>query len=574
MKKHDKVVTVVSPNDSIDFAIRKMSLESQLVQSPGLSVVLDDDYVLKGIITDGDLRRAYASDIDFSNPVSEIMVKTPVTIKNTLPDSEITSEILRLVELDDRLNADFIRHIIIVDKDNHFVNVLDFFKVLDSIGGSASKVAIYGMGYVGVTLAVSLSNIGYQVIGIDTNPEIVKLLQSGSSHVHEPSLEELLRKNLSNDKIKFTTKINDKSCNVYIIAVGTPLNKSGKPGLGALKKVLESISFSLKPGDQVVLRSTVPVGTSREVVIPFLEKKSGLKAGENFCVTFSPERTVEGNAIYELKNLPQIVGGYTASCTKRGIDFWSNLTHHVVKMPSLESAELVKLANNTFRDISFAFANELALLADKYNVNAFDLIQCANEGYKRNKIPMPSPGVGGYCLTKDPILFSSNLNGLRRDAVLGVAGRSINEAAAIYPYTLIERYASNNNLNISDLTILIIGVAFKGDPETNDTRGAVALELLRKINSDVKQVLAWDAVLTNSTLNSLGFDTQKNIEESISNSDVVLILNNHPKNAHPYFYSSKKGKKLIFDGWNQLDRLAIERLANNTYSTMGYMSKD
>jgi len=153
-----------------------------------------------------------------------------------------------------------------------------------------------------------------------------------------------------------------------------------------------------------MLRSTVPVGTTRKQVIPVLEHYSGLAAGSGFHIAFCPERTVEGQAIQELSSLPQIVGGLTEACTEKAVSFWSTLTDTVVRVDALEAAELVKLINNSYRDLSFAFANEFALLADRYNIDATRLIAAANEGYPRDKIPRPSPGVGGYCLTKDPVV--------------------------------------------------------------------------------------------------------------------------------------------------------------------------
>ena len=136
-----------------------------------------------------------------------------------------------------------------------------------------------------------------------------------------------------------------------------------------------------------MLRSTVPLGTTRKVVIPVLEKKSSLEVGKDFHIAFTPERTIEGNAMQELYSLPQIVGGYSEECTKKAIDFWGGLTSTVVKVPSIEAAELVKLANNTFRDLSFAFSNNLSMLADKFNINTHELIIAANKGYSRNPIP-------------------------------------------------------------------------------------------------------------------------------------------------------------------------------------------
>jgi len=276
----------------------------------------------------------------------------------------------------------------------------------------------------------------------------------------------------------------------------------------------------------------------------------------------------------ELKTLPQIVGGYSARCADLGIKFWSTLASSVVKVSTLEAAELVKLANNTFRDISFAFANELALLAAKYNVDAFDLVHQANEGYPRNKIPLPSPGVGGYCLTKDPILFSCDSRGYRDDAVLGVSSRKINHKASEYPLKVLKDFCKKTNKDISNINTLIIGIAFKGNPETNDYRGSVSLDFMGMLKKKVGKVFGWDAVIKKQKLNSLGFDDYDDLEEVIKKSDAIFILNNHPKNIFSSLYENphKNQIRLIFDGWHQLDRIDIERNQNLKYATMGYLT--
>jgi nucleotide sugar dehydrogenase len=276
--------------------------------------------------------------------------------------------------------------------------------------------------------------------------------------------------------------------------------------------------------------------------------------------------------MYELKTLPQVVGGYSPQCVKRSTVFWSTLTPTVVRVDSLEASEMVKLANNTFRDLSFSFANELALLADKYNVNSFDLVNAANEGYPRNKIPLPSPGVGGYCLTKDPILFSCTAEGPRADAVLGISSRKVNEKAKFYPIELIERYAKRLQVPLSELNILIIGIAFKGMPETTDVRASVAIDVFNELNSRVNQIFGWDAVINSKELQGMGFKVIEDIVEIIDHTDVVLILNNHPDNVCSDMYASSQDGRLIFDGWNQLDRVAVEKIPGLIYATMGYMT--
>ena len=572
-RSYEKLTVVVRQDKSIDFVVRRIAISSKIVAHPGLAVVLDKNNILLGVVTDSDIRRAYASDIPFSNPVSKIMIKRPITVLANTNDDQVISEVMRKIQMDSRHESLWVRHILVVDNKNKFVDIIDFIDAIQQTNTSVTKVAVFGMGYVGLTLSVSLANRGHQVVGVDINENLINRLNSGESHVHEPGLNHMMTFNLNRQKIKFSNTINQDTSQVYIVAVGTPLDSNSKPELKALKGVLKVIATKLKFGDQVVLRSTVPAGTTREIVVPYLESNSGLQAGKDFFVSFAPERTIEGAAMVELKTLPQIVGGYSVKCLKKGVEFWSTLTSTVVHMDSLEAAELVKLANNTFRDISFAFANELALLADKYNTNAFTLINGANEGYPRNKIPLPSPGVGGYCLTKDPVLFSSTSKGLREGAVMGLSSRKINERATLYPIELLRRYAFKNGKRFSELVVLIMGVAFKGVPETTDIRGSVSIDIMKVLTKQVKKVYGWDAVINASELQTYGFCTTESLANSVDRSDVVLILNNHPNNVQLEVFQTSDSGRLIFDGWNQLDAMEVEKVKNIEYATMGYMTQ-
>jgi UDP-N-acetyl-D-mannosaminuronic acid dehydrogenase len=569
------LVTVAAVGETIDIVIRRMAKESRDVKNPGIAVILDKKGILLGIVTDGDIRRSYSDDILFSNSVSQIMVSNPITISEKTPDKDIALEVIRQVQLNENHHSEWVRHVLVVNDKNQLIDVIDYLKILQDRTGSVKRVAVFGMGYVGITLAVSLANRGHQVTGIDIQENIVALLNSGKSHVFEPGLPEMLSSNLERDSLSFDTVLKDNANQVYIVAVGTPLNHNSQPDLASLTQVLKVISKVLKVGDQIMLRSTVPVGVTREVVIPYFEKAINLVAGKDFFVTFAPERTIEGKAMYELKTLPQVIGGYSEKCLNQSAGFWSTLTSTVIRSESLEAAEMVKLANNTFRDLSFAFANELAMIADDYNVDAFELIKSANEGYPRNIIPLPSPGVGGYCLTKDPILFSCNSKGLRPDAVLGLSSRKINERAALYPVKIIQKYAKNIEVNLKEVNVLILGIAFKGLPETKDLRGSVAIDALNALKGMVGKISGWDAIVKSEDISKAGFNTVDDLDDAINQSDVVLLLNNHPSNVPPSIYNATKQnkKRLIFDGWHQLDKVEIEKTNGLTYSTMGYTSQ-
>lgn len=566
------LAVVAKPEDSIDKTFRAMAARSREVAHPGLAVILDDAVRLVGILTDGDLRRAYARDIPFSKQVSEIMVRNPVTIPYTTPREHIITEVYRRVRGTGRHSSDWIRHILLVDEQGRLSDVLDFLALLESQGVGQQRVAVFGLGYVGLTLAVSLANRGHLVTGIDVQTDLIKQLMAGQPHVHEPGIKEMLKANLGRQQIDFDVSLGGHRHTVYIIAVGTPIDSNSRPDLSSLKSVVDKIGMLLKRGDQVMLRSTVPMGTTRRFVIPLLENMTAMSAGKDFYVTFAPERTIEGRAMHELRTLPQVIGGFSPACVRKAALFWSTLTPSIVQVASLEASELVKLANNTFRDLSFAFANELALLADSENLDAFDLIRAANEGYPRNPIPLPSPGVGGYCLTKDPILFGSGLDGPRNNVILGRAGREVNERAAVYVVDVLHRFAARIGKPLRALSVLIVGAAFKGDPETSDMRGAVSLMVADALDGKIAKLQVWDAVVSSEELQKLGLEPVDSLDEAVMSNDAVLILNNHRLNIGSEVYQRESKAKLIFDGWHQLDANEIEKISGLTYATMGYMT--
>jgi UDP-N-acetyl-D-mannosaminuronic acid dehydrogenase len=271
--------------------------------------------------------------------------------------------------------------------------------------------------------------------------------------------------------------------------------------------------------------------------------------------------------------LPQIVGGYSNSCTAKAAGFWSTLTNTIVRVDSLEAAELVKLVNNSFRDLSFAFSNGLALLADRYNLDAARLIAAANEGYPRNPMPRPSPGVGGYCLTKDPFLYAvADLQAAY--AKLSTIGREVNRQAGLYPVDVLERYAERLGSPVSDMRVLLIGMAYKGLPETNDLRRSTAIDVAQALSARGCSVECYDAVASIDELRDSGLSPISLIA-GLKEADAVMILNNHPNNVPDGFLEIVSDRPiLLFDGWNLLDREEVEKYPRITYATLGYMTSN
>ena len=569
----EKEVLFVETNYPIDKVIRLMSNSSRKVKFPGIAIVIDKNISMKGLVTDGDIRRAYTNDVDFNSPIEKIMIKNPISLDIDFDEQNIHSLINKQIKNTKRLKAKKLRFIPVLDKNNRVVRILDYFETYNTLNKENKKVAVFGMGFVGLTLAASLSNRKFDVKGIDINSNLINDLKENKIQIHEPGLKELVSLMQTIKKLSFDVELNNSKNNIYIIAVGTPINKiSKKPEFTSLDSVVESIALYLKKEDIVILRSTVALGTTRNRVIPMLEKLSKLKAGRDFYVSFCPERTVEGNALVELNKLPQIIGGFSKKCEMKSSILWSKLTPSLVRVSSLEAAELVKLANNTFRDLSFAFSNNLSILCDKYNINAHELINAANNGYERNPIPNPSPGVGGYCLTKDPYIYDSSFEEGSESIKIGEISRKSNEIALKYPINILKKFSHKIKKPLKDFNISIIGIAFKGVPETNDLRGSTSIELINELENKVNNIFVWDAVISKDIFLQKNLHFIENLNDHFEISDALIFMNNHPNNKKINFLNNFKKDLLIFDGWAQFDYRELEKIKGITYSTMGYIT--
>ena len=505
-------------------------------------MVLNKEEKLVGVINNIDIIKGLTS-LDINTTyISGIMNKSPISISKDLSSGEIIRKVREKVRLRSKGIKDLTRYIPIVNSKNKVVNVLDIYTLLALEPINEEKVEIYGLGFVGLTLAASLSSVGHSVSGIDINPKLIESLNKGKAPIHEPGLTDLILSLINTNKLNFYEKPPVENSKFFIVCVGTPVDLNGKADLDHLRNVLIIISKRLKKGNSVMLRSTVPVGTTRNLAKKILEENSNLRAGEDFYLSFTPERTVEGNAMKELQDLPQIIGGLTSKCSEIAGSFWRTHSNVIVQADSLESAELVKLANNSFRDLTFAFSNSLALLADKYNIDANELVFLANEGYPRNRIARPSPGVGGYCLTKDPLLFASTENKLPHSK-LALLGRKINKEIAEYPIKVLNKFIKNESLDISRMQILIIGLAFKGWPETNDLRGSTGVELALSLNKKCNSLFVYDSLIKKEEFEKYDLRFKDISKISKLEFDAVFIMNNHPKNIKDNFLKSlsKKG---------------------------------
>ena len=266
------------------------------------------------------------------------------------------------------------------------------------------KVCVFALGRTGLPLSLVCADSGFNVIGIDINEELVQKIKNKDLPFHEPGMKELLDKYLNNKFIP-TTKITPdvKNSDYFVIAIGTKFNKYPERGsLTNLYKVVDKIIDIGVKSKTLIFRVTLPIGTTDKIKKRI--EKEGLKEGKDFFLAFVPERLMEGKAIKEEKNLPKVIGCYNNASYEKIKKFFEKIGGDIVKVSNPKIAEAVKLVDNSWRNMRFAFANEIAFLSDVNGINAMEILKAANKGYKRNQIPLPGP-VSGYCLGKDPYLL-------------------------------------------------------------------------------------------------------------------------------------------------------------------------
>ena len=513
-----------------------------------------------GVINDGDLRRAILKGRSLNQNIDPIVNKNALTISEQLSENEaydkINSKILVLPVLN--LKNEIKGYYSFKDK-NQLFNL------------KSKKVLIFGMGYVGLTLGATISNLGFNVIGFDKNKKIIKNLKNGKPPFFEKGLEKYIDPKI-NHNLNYIDKLKNNIASTYICAVGTPVNnKTRKPNINSVVEFSNQLSKILKKDDLIIMRSTIPIGTTRKIVIPILELKSKLKAGRDFHIVCAPERTAEGKAMKELRENPQIIGYINQSSYQKAADLFNTFTKSIIPLPTLESAEFSKLLDNTYRDGIFAFVNQMIPIAEKLKIDLCEVIDAVNHGYSRNNIPKPSPGVGGPCLVKDSYLLKYNFDQFKIKNSLLVNSRQVNQKTVDYLYLKIKNSLKTIGKDFKRSKIFVIGLAFKGDPETSDLRDSTSIDLIKKIR-DKKNLYVYDPVIDKKTIVSLGYNYQ-NLESGFTKSDVVIFLNNHKSYQElNIFKLIKKMNKpgIIIDTWKIFNPIEIKSIKNILYGGLGF----
>lgn len=418
---------------------------------------------------------------------------------------------------------------------------------------SSVKIAIIGGGFVGITLAARLLDVeNLHVTVFDQDPTKIEYFKTHNYLVDEPGLQKILVEAEKLGKFTFDIENNAKTFDAIFICIGSPKNQNLQERDQNFKKILTKYLPSLTTKGIIFLRSTVEIGTT-ERLSKFLNSSDRSDAS----IHFAPERTAEGVALVELKVLPQLLG--TAKDTPAATEaknFLEKLEFEVVQTENSQTAELAKLACNTWRDVTFGFSNEIALIAESIGANALNAIQSANYNYPRASIPMPGP-VGGPCLSKDTtILFNGVSDSLISLNSVMLAARRTNE---YIEERLINALKICFKPDFEELNLCIIGASFKGRPQTNDVRNGVAVNLIERIQRErlPVNIKIWDPVISKFDLGDFGHLLTTNLDEL--SPDVVLISNNSSFESNKNFMRFIRGldsQACVFDLWQLTEKIS------------------
>lgn len=439
-----------------------------------------------------------------------------------------------------------------------------------------NKVCVVGQGYVGLTLSAVMAEVGFDVLGLEKDPEKLEGLKKNQPHFEEPQLRNTIatQRHLGNLQFAQDTDVAEAmEPSTYILAVGSPIGPNKKPNIGIVQSAMESVASVLDEGNLVVLRSTIPPGTA-ERMINVIEEVSGLTVGNEVLLAHAPERTLQGAALAELRNLPQIIGGYDEKSADAAEDVFREVNDTIVRVDSLRSAEIVKLIDNTYRDVNIALGNAFGEIARSHGLDGQSIIDAANKGYDRNDIMKPGAGVGGGCLPKDPYFlldeFETSDEPARELANhLISSARKLNEEMPSVTVSMIEDALVNSGYQQGDVDALVLGVAFKGQPETNDIRHTPAGPIINALKS-YGSVDAFDPNVESEKVASLGAtpmghgdeeDLMDIIEEG--GYDIIVIANNNPVFKELDLFSVREagGESVVLvDGWGMYSPHTVKQV--------------
>jgi UDP-N-acetyl-D-glucosamine dehydrogenase len=383
---------------------------------------------------------------------------------------------------------------------------------------------VIGLGYVGLPLAVEAGHGGIRVIGFDVQQRVVDLVNSGRSHIQDVDSTQVAELQGAG-MLEATTDMSRLSeCNVVSICVPTPLSKTRDPDVSYILAASEAVAAALRPGQLVLLESTTYPGTTREILLPALER-DGQVVGKDFHLCFSPERVDPGNPTWNTKNTPKVVGGITLECTEAGARFYERFLDTIVRVSSAEVAELTKILENTFRAVNIGLANETAIISDRLGVDVWEVIDAAaTKPFGFMKFT-PGPGLGGHCIPVDPHYLSWKMRTLNYKTRFIELASEINSEMPYFVVDKVREALNRRRKSVNGANILLLGVAYKRDIE--DVRESPALDVLRLLTEDGAIVSYHDPYVAELHEEGHDLSSVSLTDEALAEADAVVIVTDH-----------------------------------------------
>ena len=414
------------------------------------------------------------------------------------------------------------------------------------------NLAVIGLGYVGLPLAIEAANSKLKVAGYDINESVVDSLNKSISHVEDIS-DKVLQDALSKDLIITSDSSVLGDSEYIVISVPTPLTDY-QPDLSYVEAATKSIAENLKKGQIIILESTTYPGTTLEIVKPILEKISSLVAGEDFLLGYSPERIDPGNKEWTFKNTPKIVSGINETSLKKISEFYNSIIDEVVEVSGTREAEMVKLVENTYRQVNIAMVNELAILSNMLDIDIWEVVDAAKTKPFGFQSFRPGPGVGGHCIPIDPKYLSFKTRQIGQPVRFVELAQEINNSMPNYVISRISELMNKKEILLKNSKILLLGVAYKKD--IGDIRESPAIDIIESLLDKSVEVSFYDPYVDELIVNKQSIFKEQDLE-GVSNYDMVIIHTPHTSFNDIDFENIKS---LIFDTTGSFTILNAERI--------------
>ena len=396
-------------------------------------------------------------------------------------------------------------------------------ELLAKIENRTARVAVIGLGYVGLPLAVGFARAGYRVTGVDVDQDKVASLNAGNSYILDVASDVIAPLGKAGLLAGTTDYSVLTEIDAISICVPTPLGKSKDPDISYIVSASDEISRYVRPGMLIVLESTTYPGTTEEIILPSITK-DGLEVGQDLFLAFSPERVDPGNTVWKISNTPKVIGGVTDACQQVAAALYQKIIHKVVPVSSTRAAEMVKLLENTFRAVNIALVNEMAIMCDKLDVDVWEVIQAAATKPFGFMPFYPGPGVGGHCIPLDPHYLSWKLKTLNYNARFIELAGEINSHMPDYVVGKVMDALNAEGKPVKGSRILLLGVAYK--PDIADVRESPALDVIRLLQAKGGEVDYHDPFIP--TLDREGLDmVSVDLDSALPEADCVVIVTNH-----------------------------------------------